>query len=53
MDETTLTIRIEKDLKEAAAAVAKQRDESLSQVLRKFLRDYVQKGAQGSLKLKD
>lgn len=51
-DETTLTIRIDADLKQAALAVAKQRDERLSQVVRKFLRDYVEKSSQIPLPLK-
>jgi predicted transcriptional regulator len=50
--QSTLTIRIEADLKKAAEKVAQERDETLSQVIRKCLRDYVSKNAQGDL-LKD
>lgn len=38
---STLTIRIPEDLKRSAEIVAKQRDESLSQVIRKHLREYI------------
>lgn len=41
---STLTIRIPEDLKRSAEIVAKQRDESLSQVIRKHLREYIGAG---------
>jgi predicted transcriptional regulator len=37
----TLTIRIDAALKEAAERIAAERDETISQVLRRALRDYV------------
>jgi antitoxin component of RelBE/YafQ-DinJ toxin-antitoxin module len=47
--QTTLTIRIDADLKKAAEIAAKDRDETISQAVRNFLRDYVKKSAQGDL----
>jgi predicted transcriptional regulator len=37
----TLTIRVDAALKEAAERIAAEHDETLSQVLRRALRDYV------------
>jgi predicted transcriptional regulator len=37
----TLTIRIDSDLKQAAERMAATHDETLSQVIRRALRDYV------------
>jgi predicted transcriptional regulator len=40
-DATTLTIRIDSALKHAVETIAAERDETLSQVIRRALRDYV------------
>ena len=45
----TLTIRIERSLKVAADKAAAARDETLSQVVRRALRQYVSENAQGEL----
>jgi predicted transcriptional regulator len=37
----TLTIRLDSELKQAAEKAAAERDETLSQVIRKALRDYI------------
>jgi len=42
----TLTIRIDAALKEAAEKIAAEHDETLSQVLRRALRDYVSQRAE-------
>ena len=49
MTETNLTVRIEAELKEAAIRAAKANDESVSQVVRRALRAYVQEHAQTDL----
>ena len=41
MSETILTVRVPDDLVKLARSVARSRDESLSQVLRRCLRQYV------------
>lgn len=46
---STLTIRIPCELKQAAESIARERDTTLSQQIRAFLRDYVAKGRQKSL----
>lgn len=51
--ETTITFRIESDLKAALEKVCKATDQSISQVLRAAARDYVRKNAQGELLTKD
>jgi predicted transcriptional regulator len=49
MSDSTLTIRIEASLKQKAEQQAEARDETLSQVVRRALRDYVREHAQGEL----
>ena len=49
MTESTLTIRIPLELKQAAESIARERDTTLSQQIRAFLRDYVSKERQISL----
>ena len=43
---STLTIRIPRELKQAAESIARERDTTLSQQIRAFLRDYVAKERQ-------
>jgi antitoxin component of RelBE/YafQ-DinJ toxin-antitoxin module len=43
---STLTIRVPLELKQAAESVARDRDTTLSQLIRAFLRDYVAKERQ-------
>lgn len=47
--DSSLTIRIPSDLKRSAEIVAELRDESLSQVIRRMLREYVKANQQGDL----
>ncbi len=49
MADSTLTIRIPLELKQAAESIARERDTTLSQQIRVFLRDYVSKERQISL----
>lgn len=49
MTDSTLTIRIPLELKQAAESIARERDTTLSQQIRAFLRDYVSKERQISL----
>jgi predicted transcriptional regulator len=49
MSDTTLTIRIEASLKQAAEQSAAARDETLSQVVRRALRAYVHEHAKAEL----
>ena len=49
MADSTLTIRIPLELKQAAESIARDRDTTLSQQIRAFLRDYVSKERQISL----
>ena len=49
MQDINLTIRIERSLKASAERVAKAKDEKLSQVVRRALREYVRQNAQGEL----
>ena len=46
---STLTIRVPLELQQAAESVARDRDTTLSQLVRAFLRDYVAKERQKSL----
>lgn len=45
----TLTIRIEVSLKRAVEKIAASRDETLSQVIRRALREYASEKSQGEL----
>lgn len=47
--ESTLTIRISLELKQAAESVARSRDTTLSQQVRGFLRRYIDENRQKSL----
>lgn len=49
MADSTLAIRIPLELKQAAESIARERDTTLSQQIRVFLRDYVSKERQISL----
>lgn len=48
-DVSTLTIRVPLELKQSAESVAREKDTTLSQLIRAFLRDYVAKERQKSL----
>ncbi len=47
--ESTLTIRISRELKQAAESVARSRDTTLSKQVRGFLRRYIEENRQKSL----
>lgn len=46
---STLTIRVPPDLKRAAESIAREHDTTISQLVRAFLRDYVDQNRQRSL----
>jgi predicted transcriptional regulator len=43
MSETTFTFRVDEQLKQQFASVAKERDRSSAQLLRDFMRDFIQR----------
>lgn len=47
--QTTITARAPESLKRAFEAAAAANDRTASQLIREFMRDYVQKNAQGDL----
>jgi hypothetical protein len=49
--DTVIMVKVELSLKNAAAAAAAVKDETLSQVVRRALRDYVRDNAQNNLPL--
>jgi len=51
-EKTTMTIRLDKSLRDAYDRAAKANDRTGSQLLRDFMREYVKRHAQGDL-LKD
>jgi predicted transcriptional regulator len=50
--ETQIAVRVETSLKKQAERIAASRDETLSQVVRRALREYVREHAQAELPLK-
>lgn len=48
-NDTTLQIRVSKELRTVFEAAAASQDRSASQLIRDFMRDYAKKHAQGSL----
>lgn len=49
MDNVQLTLKIPKDLRESFTVATKNQDTTNSQVLRKFIREYVAKNGQAKL----
>ena len=49
---TSLLIQLESDLKQSFASVCASQDQTVSQVLRKFMRDYIKTHAQQDLFIK-
>lgn len=49
---TSLLIQLESDLKQSFASVCSSQDQSVSQVLRKLMRDYIKTHAQQDLFIK-
>ena len=50
LDTVPLTVRVHPSVRQAAAAAAAANDETISQVLRRALRDYIAQHAQGELR---